>query len=194
MGDVLFTSWRNLKIEWDTIQSEIESENFDRINRSCGKSLTPIMDKVLVYPGVDLNSKKKKCRKRNYPSHMTSDGCLELLEKADLEKREKEMRTEVRKKKQAEKKKAKEELQLQKKHKIAAKKVTSKEKKRKKTVESDEEDSSCECAACCLGGELLEWISCDDCKLWFHMNCVHIPQDERDDYDTDSEWVCDLCN
>ena len=68
-------------------------------------------------------------------------------------------------------------------------------KKYRKTLKNRSKSNECDkCGGVYVGDDdEPNWISCDECKSWFHVHCTNVDKDISDDDLEDLEFVCESC-
>ncbi|KAJ8369614.1 hypothetical protein SKAU_G00096420 [Synaphobranchus kaupii] len=138
---------------------------------------------ILMSPALEKQDKVR--RRLPLPARViTSDEYFNLGAQKEAEEKEKEDKKKKRKEDKAKKKEERRQAQEERRQ------VQEAKRQRKQAPPPAEQDGE-HCAICrCLvppgsaDDTVDEWVQCEICQLWFHLQCAEVP---------DTEWLCMKC-
>lgn len=172
-----------------------------------------VLAEILTYPDPIRKKTKSRKGKGRMPDHLNSSQFIAFMEEEKQKKADEEAEKARRMAEREAKKAQKEQERLQKKaladakkaNKAAQKKPQKKapSRRRKKTPPpvSDEEESESStedqrnrenCPECDGEVESTQWVACDHCEQWYHVECTSISPSSYSVIE-DIEWVCTVC-
>ncbi len=189
--DTMYEVWKKLKAKKMEIDEHVKNSSKSVLSTT-EKDLCPIMESILTYP--ELPKTEKKARKKIVlPRHMSSEAALKVLEIQDAEKRRKAILKECARNRKEEREKSKAKKNT--KEKITE--IEKKESRKRKSI-NEKEDSKRKkglvyCGECEeVYSEDENWVQCDDCRLWYHINCTNLRYFDLAEIE-EKEWSCFHC-
>jgi vacuolar-type H+-ATPase subunit I/STV1 len=171
---------------------------------------------MLLTPQPKRKASTTRARTLNMPKHMTGEEFIHLMEQRKQEKEEEEAAKKRRKIEREEKKKERQMVQEEKAKLRQIKKLITAEKKSKEMAERNAkrlakqkkkktfippfsaplvpQSTQSDCCAECGKEENdnEEWVSCDNCERWWHVQCTDTPSLSVQDFSVIS-WSCSSC-
>ena len=163
---------------------------------ACNTNITenPLVKSGIISPSlatilwVPPSTKKVNCKRKLNSKVLTSDESFNAYKQAIQEKENKEQLKKLKQEQRENLKIAKAIEKEEKQNKIKLKKA-------KKTKITDTTLYSIDCSVCqicfsidppCLHTDLVEWITCEFCDLWFHKSCTK-------QLDCENVYFCEMC-